>query len=177
MLHRPLSIQIDRLRTPIGILLIATDCEENLRAVDWDDCQQRMYKLLEIHYGRNGIKIESNRSRSKAASALEQYFQGDLPAIDDLLVCTCGTAFQREVWHRLRGIPCGTTISYSDLARLVGRPAAIRAVGAANGRNPVGVVVPCHRVIGSDGSLTGYAGGVERKRWLLRHESRADDDF
>lgn len=172
MLYTPLPIQIDRLNTPIGVMLVATDFEGSLRAVDWHDCEQRMHKLLEIHYGRDGIRIQSYRSRSKAASALEQYFQGNLSAIDDLPVRTGGTVFQRDVWHKLRGIPCGTTVSYSGLARQVGRPAAVRAVGAANGSNPVGVVVPCHRVIGSDGSLTGYAGGVGRKRWLLKHESR-----
>jgi methylated-DNA-[protein]-cysteine S-methyltransferase len=81
-----------------------------------------------------------------------------------------GTDFQRTVWQALRRIPCGTTISYGELARRIGRPAAVRAVGLANGANPVGVVVPCHRVIGADGSLTGYGGGIERKRWLLAHE-------
>ena len=83
---------------------------------------------------------------------------------------TAGTDFQREVWRALRGIPCGTTLSYGELARRIGRPNAVRAVGLANGANPIGVVVPCHRVIGSNGSLTGYGGGIERKRWLLDHE-------
>jgi methylated-DNA-[protein]-cysteine S-methyltransferase len=91
-----------------------------------------------------------------------------------LPVQTAGTLFQREVWRALREIPCGSTVSYGKLAQQIGRPAAIRAVGLANGSNPIGVVVPCHRVIGADGSLTGYGGGIERKRWLLAHERERD---
>jgi methylated-DNA-[protein]-cysteine S-methyltransferase len=102
---------------------------------------------------------------------LRRYFDGDLAALDPLRVApTRGTPFQRAVWGALREIPAGATASYGDIARRIGRPSAVRAVGAANGANPIGIVVPCHRVIGTDGSLTGYAGGLERKRWLLRHE-------
>src|SRR5208283_2077845 len=97
-------------------------------------------------------------------------FAGDLRVLDLLPVETGGTAFQRQVWQSLREIPCGTTVSYGQLAERIGRPSAVRAVGLANGANPVAVVVPCHRVIGSNGSLTGYGGGIERKRWLLNHE-------
>jgi methylated-DNA-[protein]-cysteine S-methyltransferase len=104
------------------------------------------------------------------SAAISNYFAGDLGVIDRLPVQTGGTEFQKEVWHALREIPCGTTTSYGELARRIGRPAAVRAVGLANGANPVAVVVPCHRVIGSNGSLTGYGGGIERKRWLLDHE-------
>jgi methylated-DNA-[protein]-cysteine S-methyltransferase len=103
--------------------------------------------------------------------AISSYFTGDLTAIDILPVQTGGTPFQREVWRALRTITCGATVSYAKLAGQIGRPAAVRAVGLANGSNPVGIVVPCHRVIGSNGSLTGYGGGMERKRWLLEHES------
>jgi len=104
------------------------------------------------------------------AAALEAYFAGDLRAIDTLEVDPQGTAFQRRVWAALRTIPAGTTWSYAELARVVGQPTATRAVGAANGRNPIALVVPCHRVIASDGTLGGYGGGLEMKRWLLRHE-------
>ena len=104
--------------------------------------------------------------------AIGRYFAGELHAIDSLAVRTAGTPFQREVWRALREIPCGTTVSYAQLAERIGRPTAVRAVGLANGSNPVGVIVPCHRVIGSDGSLTGYGGGIKRKRWLLEHEKR-----
>jgi methylated-DNA-[protein]-cysteine S-methyltransferase len=102
--------------------------------------------------------------------AINSYFAGELTAIDTLPVQTAGTPFQREVWYALRRIPCGTTVSYGKLAEQIGRPSAVRAVGLANGSNPIGVVVPCHRVIGANGSLTGYGGGMERKRWLLQHE-------
>ncbi len=104
------------------------------------------------------------------AAALAAYFSGDLRAIDALEVDPQGTGFQRQVWAALRTIPAGTTWSYAELARAVGRPTATRAVGAANGRNPIALVVPCHRVIASDGTLGGYGGGLEMKRWLLRHE-------
>ena len=102
--------------------------------------------------------------------ALGRDFTGELHALDALPVATGGSAFQRRVWRALRDIPPGTTISYAELALRVERPSAFRAVGLANGANPIGIVVPCHRVIGSDGSLTGYGGGLERKRWLLAHE-------
>jgi methylated-DNA-[protein]-cysteine S-methyltransferase len=99
--------------------------------------------------------------------------QPEITAIDALPVQTGGTPFQREVWGALRNIPCGTAVSYSKLAEQIGRPAAVRAVGLAHGSNPIGVVVPCHRVIGANGLLTGYGGGIERKSWLLKHEASA----
>lgn len=105
-----------------------------------------------------------------AASALRRYFAGELDALDALPVDPAGTPFQRRVWLTLRRIRAGTTWSYAELARAVERPRAVRAVGAANGANPLALVLPCHRVIGADGRLTGYGGGLERKAWLLRHE-------
>jgi methylated-DNA-[protein]-cysteine S-methyltransferase len=105
--------------------------------------------------------------------ALGAYFAGDLHAIDPLETRTGGTHFQQRVWTELRRIPAGGTITYGELARRIGRPAACRAVGLANGSNPISIVVPCHRVIGADGQLTGYGGGIARKRWLLDHEQRA----
>ena len=107
---------------------------------------------------------------SPLAAAVAAYFAGDLEALDPLPVVVRGTAFETEVWQTLRRIPAGHTWSYRALAEAIGRPKAVRAVGAANGRNPVSLVLPCHRVIGADGSLTGYGGGLERKAWLLRHE-------
>ena len=105
----------------------------------------------------------------KAVEQLGEYFGGDRRTFD-LPIALHGTEFQRLVWRQLLAIPFGTTASYQDVANAVGRPRAVRAVGAANGQNPVSIVVPCHRVIGSDGSLTGYGGGLWRKEWLLRHE-------
>jgi methylated-DNA-[protein]-cysteine S-methyltransferase len=165
-----LYLRIHRLHTRIGEMLIVTDREDNLRAVDWTDCENRMHRLLRLHYGENGFTFESARNPNALTFALGRYFAGELTAIDTLSVRTGGTPFQRHVWSALRTIPAGTTISYAQLADQIGRSKAVRAVGLANGSNPVGVVVPCHRVIGTDGSLTGYSGGIERKSWLLQHE-------
>jgi methylated-DNA-[protein]-cysteine S-methyltransferase len=101
---------------------------------------------------------------------MRAYFKGDIAAIDNLPVETAGTPFQTSVWRALRRIRGGKTISYAELARRIGKPRAVRAAGLANGQNPISIVVPCHRVIGSDGSLTGYGGGLPRKKWLLEHE-------
>jgi methylated-DNA-[protein]-cysteine S-methyltransferase len=111
---------------------------------------------------------------SGIADAVRRYYEGDLAALDAVPVrFDTGTAFQQEVWHALRTIPVGQTISYAELARKVGRPTGFRAVGSANGRNPIAVVVPCHRVIAADGTLGGYSGGLDNKRWLLAHEGVA----
>jgi methylated-DNA-[protein]-cysteine S-methyltransferase len=112
----------------------------------------------------------SARSIILATSRIRDYFSGDHHAIDSIPVNAGGTPFQQQVWHALRAIPSGTTMTYGALALQLGRPTASRAVGAANGANPIGIVVPCHRVIGANTSLTGYARGLERKTWLLRHE-------
>jgi methylated-DNA-[protein]-cysteine S-methyltransferase len=103
---------------------------------------------------------------------LQRYFDGDITVIDTIRVTFSGTLFQTKVWSALRTIPGGTTLSYGALAARIGAPKAARAVGLANGSNPIALVVPCHRVIGSDGTLTGYGGGLPRKRWLLDHEAR-----
>jgi methylated-DNA-[protein]-cysteine S-methyltransferase len=129
-----------------------------------------MRRSLRRHYGENGFRLESAPNPNRLTDAINSYFAGELTAIDTLPVQTAGTPFQREVWRTLRKIPCGTTVSYGKLAEQIGRPTAVRAVGLANGSNPIGVVVPCHRVIGANGTLTGYGGGMERKRWLLQHE-------
>jgi methylated-DNA-[protein]-cysteine S-methyltransferase len=107
-----------------------------------------------------------------AREQLRAYFAGRLFDFD-LPLAPQGTAFQRRVWHELRGIPFGSTVSYAEIARRLGQPTAVRAVGAANGRNPIAIIVPCHRVIGANGTLVGYGGGLERKQWLLRHEAAA----
>ena len=167
----PLPLLIDRLDTPIGEMLIVSDHEGNLRAADWADHETRMNRLLMIHYGQSGFRLDPAHSSNGLTDAINRYFQGDLTAIDNLPTKTNGTPFQCEVWRALRSIACGTTVSYMELAKQIGRPAAVRAVGSANGSNPVGIIVPCHRVIGSDGSLTGYGGGIERKLWLLNHEA------
>ena len=166
-----LHLLMDRIETPIGTLILVADADGNLRVTDWTDHEHRMLVLLERHYGKDKFRLELTHNPHGLTEALNRYFAGDLTAIDTLPVETAGTPFQREVWRALREIPAGTTTSYGQLAQRIGRPAAVRAVGLANGANPIGVVVPCHRVIGSNGSLTGYGGGLERKRWLLQHES------
>jgi methylated-DNA-[protein]-cysteine S-methyltransferase len=115
-------------------------------------------------------RIEPHADPAGAVSALDAYFAGDLEALDRIDVEFTGTPFQKRVWEALRLVRAGGTASYADLARTIGHPNAVRAVGAANGANPVAVIVPCHRIIGSNGTLTGYGGGLERKRWLLEHE-------
>jgi len=110
------------------------------------------------------------RHLESAARALHAYFEGRRSSFEGLTLAPEGTPFQQEVWRALREIPFGCTASYGEIARRVGRDGAARAVGSANHDNPLGIVVPCHRVVGADGALTGYAGGLERKRWLLRHE-------
>ena len=166
-----LALAIDRIATPIGELVLVADREGRLRALDWTDHEARLRRLLERHYGAAGFGLAPQRNPGGLSAALAAYFEGALAAIDGLPVETAGTGFQRAVWAALRKIPCGTTLYYGALARRIGRPSAVRAVGHANGANPVGVVVPCHRVVGSDGTLTGYGGGLERKRWLLAHEA------
>ena len=115
-------------------------------------------------------KIEAGSDPGGAVGVLRRYFDGDLGSLDEIEVELHGTSFQRGVWTALRSVKAGTTLSYAQLADRVGAPAAVRAVGAANGANPVALVLPCHRIIGSNGSLTGYGGGLDRKRWLLDHE-------
>ncbi len=161
---------IETLPTPTGAMRLVTDDEGDLRALDWDDCEARMAKLMRLHYGEGGTRISPLAKTSAARRALEAYFSGDIAAIAPLRTRTGGTDFQRAVWSALRKIPAGGTASYGDVASWIGRPKAVRALGMANHCNPVAIVVPCHRVIGADGSLTGYGGGLERKLWLLRHE-------
>jgi methylated-DNA-[protein]-cysteine S-methyltransferase len=165
----PEQLLVARIPTPIGELVIIADRAGKLRAVDWTDHEARMLALLGRHC-RHGFNLRSTRDPQGPARLLKAYFKGDLAAIDRLETATDGTAFQHAVWRELRRIPAGRTISYAELARRIDRPQAVRAAGLANGANPISVVVPCHRVIGSDGSLTGYGGGIHRKRWLLTHE-------
>ncbi len=166
----PLDFQLDRLATPVGELLIVADADGRLRAIDWTDHETRMHRLLDRYYGIGRYTISAARDPGGLTTAMSAYFAGHTAAIDKLPVETIGTPFQRNVWQALRGIRCGTTISYAELARRIGSPRAVRAAGLANGQNPISIVVPCHRVIGSNGTLTGYGGGLPRKKWLLDHE-------
>lgn len=153
--------------SPIGTIRLVTEGEV-LRALDFDDDEPRLLRLLARHYGV--VTLADGPAPRRIADALTAYFDGELTALDRVEVRTGGTAFQREAWAALRAIPPGQTWSYGRQALYMQRPRAVRAVGLANGANPVSLVAPCHRVIGADGALTGYGGGLERKAWLLRHE-------
>jgi methylated-DNA-[protein]-cysteine S-methyltransferase len=166
------TFALERVPTPIGRMLVLTDAQQRLRAVDWEDFESRMHTLLRRQYGKDAVELRDSSPPSAARRKLEAYFEGDVAAIADLPVALGGTEFQRQVWQALRGIESGTTVSYGALATRISRPTAVRAVGLANGANPVGIVIPCHRVIGANASLTGYGGGLHRKRWLLDHEAK-----
>jgi methylated-DNA-[protein]-cysteine S-methyltransferase len=165
-----MQLRLERWASPISSLLLVMDEEDNLRALEFADHESRMRRLMRHYYGARELKEGATPVSIKRA--LIGYFDGDTDALTQVEVGMGGTPFQREVWNALRAIPAGTTISYGELAANVGRVGACRAVGAANGANPVAIVVPCHRVIGANGTLTGYASGLPHKKWLLDHESR-----
>lgn len=165
-----MKLRLERRASPIASLFLVTDEEGILRAIDFADYEQRLHHLLRQHYG--GYDLREASVPASLTRALDAYFEGDIDALKEVQTATGGTPFQREVWRALREIPAGTTISYGQLAINIGRPGASRAVGAANGANPIPIVVPCHRVIGADGTLTGFGGGLPRKKWLLEHEAR-----
>ena len=156
--------------SPIGPLVVAVG-PEGLVRLDLEGDRVQVEQDLARRF--EGCDVRETRDPGGVVAALRRYFDGKLDALDELPVDTGGTEFQRRVWLTLRQIPAGRTWSYAQLARAVNRPKAVRAVGATNGRNPLPLVLPCHRVIGSDGSLVGYGGGLERKRWLLQHEGAA----
>jgi methylated-DNA-[protein]-cysteine S-methyltransferase len=169
--RQPEHWTLDRIATPVGTVLLVTDGEGAVRALDFDDYEPRMLRLLARHYGP--VVLSPGASPAPVRAAIAAYFAGDRQALDGIVVRTGGTEFQRQVWAALRTIPAGETRSYGQLAAAIDRPKAVRAVGLANGSNPVGIIVPCHRVIGANGTLTGYAGGLARKTWLLAHEGVA----
>jgi len=166
----PVDLAIDRVPSPLGTLLLVWDGDARLRSLDFAGFEPRMRRLLGHRHGERGFRLTDGRAPADIVGRLDAFFSGELAAIDGIAVATGGTEFRRAVWTALRSIPAGATISYGELASAIGRPRACRAVGAANGANPIAIVVPCHRVVGSDDSLTGYGGGLERKRWLLAHE-------
>lgn len=154
--------------SPVGALTLAAH-DGRVCAV-WFGDEQQARQLISRWYPAEAVK--STENPGGAVAALTAYFEGDLDAVDDLEVELHGTAFQQRVWQQLRKVRAGKTASYQDIARAIGAASAVRAVGAANGANPIPIIVPCHRIIGSNGSLTGYGGGLDRKRWLLAHEGQ-----
>lgn len=156
------------LETPIGAMTLVVK-DEKLVLLDFADNAMRIHKLLEKRFA--GYTLEE-AALTEFSSAVTAYFAGELSLIHKLPVDSGGTAFQQSVWHTLNEIPAGQTWSYLELARQVGNANAVRAVGVTNGLNPISLALPCHRVIGANGSLTGYAGGLQRKKWLLEHEAK-----
>jgi methylated-DNA-[protein]-cysteine S-methyltransferase len=169
--RRSTELWSDRVSSPIGAITLVWDRDETLRALDFEDYEARTQRLLRRHYGDTAIV--PGQAPAPLRAALAGFFAGDLDALTRVRADTNGTKFQRRVWDELRRVPAGHTTTYGALAAAIGAPSASRAVGLANGSNPIAIVVPCHRVIGADGSLTGYGGGLARKRWLLDHERRA----
>lgn len=167
-----MNLAIDTFGSPIGPLTLASDGRA-LVGLDFGTPADRALSQLRARFG-HGAAIREVQDPQGFTSRLRAYFSGDVRALDGCPVDCGGTPFQRRVWAALREIRPGETLSYAALAARIGMPKATRAVGLANGRNPVAIVVPCHRVIGADGSLTGYGGGIERKRWLLAHEARSE---
>jgi methylated-DNA-[protein]-cysteine S-methyltransferase len=170
-----MQFRLKRYLSPMGELTLITDPEGTLHALDFDGHEPRLRRLLRDHYG--DCELQEGPAPKSLLHALDAYFAGDINALGSVPVATAGTAFQRSVWRELRKIPPGQTRSYGQIAAAIGCPGSSRAVGAASAANPVAIVVPCHRVIGADGTLTGFGGGLPRKRWLLDHErkySRAD---
>ncbi len=167
-----MELQIDRVPSPIGLVLLVAD-GTSLVSLDFAGYEARLHALLAKRYG--DCRLVEASDPLGVSSRVAAYFAGEVASLDDIPVETGGTDFQRSVWRGLRRIPAGTVMSYGELAASLGRPKASRAVGYANSLNPVAIVLPCHRVIGSNRTLTGYAGGLERKRWLLAHEGVALD--
>jgi len=170
-LKSPAKFILDRLATPIGVALLVSDDENALRALDWEDHEPRLKTLLALHYG--SVILQEGCAPRETRMALSGYFSGDLDRLNAINWRVAGTPFQNKVWNALAKVPVGTTMSYGALAAKLGAPRAMRAVGHANGQNPISVVIPCHRLIGADGSLVKYGGGLARKQWLLRHEGVA----
>ena len=162
-----MPLRFARVETPIGPMVLYVR-GERVCGLGFVDSAEDLKNALVRRFG--GEIVEEEDDPAGVASRLHAYFRGDLAALDPVEIDPGGTGFQQRVWITLRLVPAGSTISYAKLAEAVARPAAVRAVGAANAKNPIAIIVPCHRVLGTDGSMTGYAGGLERKRWLLRHE-------
>jgi methylated-DNA-[protein]-cysteine S-methyltransferase len=161
------QLWIDRIDFALGKILLVTDGEK-LCSVDFSGYETRLMTLLEKRYAT--IELVEQANPQGFSDRLRAYLNGEYEAIADIPVNTGGTAFQQTVWQMLRSIPPGQVMTYGELATRIGKPSASRAVGFANSLNPVSIVLPCHRVIGANASLTGYAGGLDTKRWLLHHE-------
>lgn len=163
-------LSLSSLDSPLGPLILAATSQNHVVALDFEDNRPR----LQAHLARHALISTPGEPPPPVAQALAAYFEGHLAALGQILTAAHGTPFQMRVWQALAQIPAGQTRTYGQIAASIGQPSASRAIGLANGQNPVSLIIPCHRVIGSTGSLTGYAGGTRRKSWLLAHEGAAD---
>ena len=163
-------IHITTVESPIGELTLAAR-GERVCLLHFGPRDPQVNAALGRWYpGVPPSEVVAHPDPAGAVAALRSYFEGDLGALDRIAVEMNGTPFQKKVWTALRSVRAGTTVAYAEIARAILAPSSVRAVGAANGANPVAVIVPCHRIIGTNGTLTGYGGGLDRKRWLLDHE-------
>jgi len=170
--ERSLDLTVERRKTPLGDILLAVDGDGVLRAADFADCEDRLRRLLGRRLRSVAYRLAAGRAPVAISQPVDAYFDGELSATRSIPISLDGTAFQEEVLRALRKIEPGCVMTYAGLAKKIGRPRAARAVGQANAANPFCVIVPCHRLIGANGDLTGYSGGVGRKRWLLDHEGK-----
>ncbi|MEM9149257.1 MAG: methylated-DNA--[protein]-cysteine S-methyltransferase [Cyanobacteria bacterium P01_F01_bin.3] len=161
------AFETDSVPTPVGDVIVVVKSGV-LIALDFEEYRDRMMKLLDKRFG--SIELVSVENPAGVCDRVKQYFTGKLRALESMPMATGGTDFQRQVWQGLRGIAPGTVMTYGELAQAMDNPKAVRAVGLANSLNPIAIALPCHRVVGAGGKLTGYAGGLERKQWLLSHE-------
>jgi methylated-DNA-[protein]-cysteine S-methyltransferase len=168
------KLLIDRIPSPMGMMLLISD-GISLCSLDFADCEARMLRLLQKRYP--SFELVETIDPLGLSTKIHAYLSGDFSSLDNIPVNGGGTEFQQQVWQMLQTIPLGTTISYGELATKIGKPTAARAVGMANSLNPVAIVVPCHRVIGAKAKLTGYAGGIDRKQWLLQHEGAEPEHY
>jgi len=164
-----MEIELSHLDSPLGVIALAF-AEGALQALEFAESASTL--LARLHRLNPGARFGTVSGAADAVERVQAYFSGELHALDTIPVAPKGTRFQQQVWAALRTIPVGQTRSYLDIAKAIGSPAAVRAVGAANGQNPIPLVIPCHRVIASNGTLRGYGGGLWRKKWLLGHERR-----
>jgi O-6-methylguanine DNA methyltransferase len=162
-----MKIQVSQFKTRLGAVVVFAR-DGAVCALGFAGQRATLMRALKRRF--RSLELERVSDAAGAARALRAYFAGDLQAAAAVPLDLDGTAFQRRVWRALRGIPAGRTTTYAALARGIGRPSAVRATARANATNPACILVPCHRVIGSDGALHGYAGGLARKRRLLEHE-------
>ncbi|MEO9336629.1 methylated-DNA--[protein]-cysteine S-methyltransferase [Mesorhizobium sp. SB112] len=167
-----LRLTVDTLATPIGDFLIVADDEGILRAGEFADRDLRLRTMLDRRLGTARYTLLPGHGPAQTRDAMSAYFAGELSAINTIPTKAGGTSFQETVWAELRRLQAGKATTYAALAQRIERTQSPRAVGHANGANPISIIIPCHRLVGASGHLTGYGGGLERKRWLLDHEAR-----